>query len=323
MIVPTLARIIVREHLYKPITGKVIALGRQTVTLNYDNLVRLFKEEGCEPRFDIMEKVGRSLDKNTKAPEGHDFVSDDVFWAALGVENATSMDVSKYEGCGIVHDLNYPVPDSLVEQYDFILDGGTFDHLFDIKTAFQNTVKMLKTGGRIFQFNATSNFIGASYLSFGPDLFYDYYVLNQFDDCKVYIAEMDAFSQGTNWDFYAFSGDEYDHFRSKRIAVVLVLAEKGKNSTWDKFPIQGQYRDADIIAPYKAAQANIARSTRKELVGTKRVRSRAGLQAAMLFRRVIRAAPTGLKNRTSKGLQAEYCYVTRGKNSGFKYIGRI
>jgi len=177
------------------------------------------------------------------------------------------MDVSHYEGADIIHDLNLSVPDSFKDQFDFIIDGGTFDHLVDIRTAFENVVKMLKPGGRVFQWNAASNFTGAAYISFGPDLFYDYYVLNQFADCKVYVAEVDNVGQPELWDLFEFQGlDEYGYLKSKRIQMTVVLAEKGISSTYDKIPVQAQYRNAHLWSAYKKGQELLMLSSRKALV---------------------------------------------------------
>jgi len=186
------------------------------------------------------------------------------------------MDVSAYEQSDILHNFNNPIPQSLYEQFDFIIDGGTFDHLFDVQTAFVNVVKLLKPGGRIFQWNAASNFTGAAYFSFGPDLFYDYYVVNQFADCKVYIAEGDQLVQPELWDIYEFGGsfNEYGHFRSSRIQMVIVLAEKAPDSTWDKIPVQAQYRDDSLWEPYRRGRERMLKSTRKSWKGCYRERNR-------------------------------------------------
>lgn len=266
MIVSTLARIIVREHLYKPIRGKVLTLGRQTIALTYSQLLELFRQEGYNPSEDILSNIVIKLDKDTRSGKGKEYITDDIFFKVLGIDNLSVMDISKYENCSIVHDLNKPIPESLYGQYDFIVDGGTFDHLFDIKTGFENVVKMLKPGGRILQWNAASNFTGAAYLSFGPDLFYDFYILNKFTDCKVYIAEIDYLSQPEKWNFYEYKGGKQNsHFRSSKIQITLVLAEKGLDSTWDKIPIQEYYRDGLCSESYDKARLLVQKSQRKSL----------------------------------------------------------
>ena len=270
MIVPTLARLIIREHLYKPIQGNVLTLGRQTIAMTYEQLIELSQQEGFLISEDDLKRITVSQDQKTRFGKGTGYISDDVFFSLFGIRQIHVMDVSDYEGADIIHDLNMPIPESLKDQFDFIIDGGTFDHLVDVRVAFENVVKMLTVGGRIFQWNAASNFTGAAYISFGPDLFYDYYVLNQFADCKVYVAEVDSLAPRELWDLYEFEGsDQYDHFKSNRIQMTVVLAEKGSYSTWDKIPIQAQYRDALLWQAYRNGQKLILSSDRKSLIGSR------------------------------------------------------
>lgn len=269
MIVPTLARMIVREHLYKPIKGKILTLGRQNIGMTYEQCIELLKQENYPLSENRLNEIANKFDTKTRFRKETNFISDDFFFGLLGINEVHAMDVSHYEGADIIHDLNIPVPDSLKDQFDFIIDGGTFDHLVDILTAFKNVVQMLKSDGRVFQWNAASNFTGAAYISFGPDLFYDYYVLNQFADCKVYVAEVDSFLQHEFWDLFEFEGlDQYGNFISKRIQMTVVLAEKGIASTYDKIPIQAQYREADIWSTYRKGQELLKLSKRKPLVAS-------------------------------------------------------
>lgn len=196
MIVKALANLIEKEHSYRPITGRVLTLGKQIVRV-----------AGFWSRFDI------------------ELVSIDI------------------KDADIIHNLNYPVSKFLYEKFDFIIDGGTFDHLFDLRQAFENIVRMLKPDGRVLHQNAASNYTGATYLSFSPEIFYDYYTINWFADCKVWLAELDRI-QGDEWDLYEFEAvKDITHFISPRLQMVVVIAEKGEYSTWDKMPIQYQYRE--------------------------------------------------------------------------------
>ncbi|MCB4790668.1 MAG: class I SAM-dependent methyltransferase [Elusimicrobia bacterium] len=318
MIVPTLARLIVREHMYKPITGKLLCLGRQTISMSYDEVLRIFKEEGYVPSPEILKENKISLDKNTRVGKGSDSISDHTFFGLLGLKEVYSIDVSKYEDADIVHDLNKPVPESLYGQYDFIIDGGTFDHIFDIRTSFENVVKMLKVGGRVFQWNAASNFTAATYMSFGPNLFYDYYILNKFQDCKVYLAEVSYMSQRDLWNFYEFEGtDVYDHFISNRLQMVLVLAEKGPNSTWNRFPVQTHYRDANLWEEYRSSQKLIQQSSRKPLNG------KSATFLSMILIRIVKIVQGFIDNR--RRVRNWFNSKVQGDKlmKGYRYVGHI
>jgi SAM-dependent methyltransferase len=318
---------IIREHLFKPIQGKVLCLGRQTISMTYDQLIELLKQENYPlPRDCSFIKITK--DQKTLVGKGSDYVSDDVFFRFLGMDNVRVMDISKYEGADVIHNINMPIPEELVEQFDFIIDGGTFDHLVDVRMAFENVIKLLKPNGRIFQWNAASNFTGAAYVSFGPDLFYDYYVLNGFADCKVYIAEVDRLSQPESWNMYEFNGaEDYGHFTSNRILMVIVLAEKKPTSTYNKIPVQVYYRDKDLQQEYRERQKSIALSSRKSLLC-----SRVNEPIITCESKTTRVARRLTSRLAKKGgahfickrlLEMPFDQNKLSKTVGFKYIGKL
>ena len=331
MIVPSLARLLIREHHYKPIRGKILILGRQTIAMSPENLTELLLQEKLSISAEQLNEIKTNFDQNTRHRKDNVCVSDEVFFNLFGICKVDIMDVSEYEGANIIHDLNNPIPRSLENQYDFIIDGGTFDHLVDLRVAFENVVKMLKVGGRVFQWNAASNFTGAAYISFGPDLFYDYYILNQFADCKIYIAELDSIGQLEQWDLYEFEGaDEYDHLKTNRIQVTVALSEKGSSSTWDKIPIQAQYRDADLWQLYRNGQNLTLASERKYLTSLhvgQTLKSRSVNLPESLIKRLF----SKLKEKgfiwVSKKIVDLIVGILLGKNprkiKGYKYIGRV
>ena len=123
MIVPTLARLIIRENLYKPIRGRVLCLGRQTIAMTYQQAVDLMFEEGV-PGIDAYAHgvpVG-AKDQDTRRGKGTDYINDTLFFRMMGITDLHNLDVSTYEGADIIHNLNQPVPESLCGQFDFIID---------------------------------------------------------------------------------------------------------------------------------------------------------------------------------------------------------
>ena len=334
MIVPTLARLLIREHIYRPIQGKVLTLGRQTIAMSYEQTIAVLSQEGYTPSEQALRQVASTNDMITRVGKGTNFITDEAFFGLLGIKELLVLDVSSYEGAQIVHNLNEPIPESLCGQFDFLIDGGTFDHLFDIRVAFENVVKLLKVGGRVFQWNAASNFTGVAYLSFGPDLFYDYFILNQFTDCKVYVVEVDDISQSELWDFYEYEGAaKYDHFRSERIQMVVVLAEKGPHSIYHRYPIQAQYRDQLSLKSYESGKENAQKGDRELFVReitlslNESARDARGLGARIMS--IKRRTPTCLKRKIPLKLkklvhallQDETVRVK--KIEGYRYVGRL
>lgn len=99
----------------------------------------------------------------------------DTLFAFLGFENTDYMDISDYEGANVIHDLSEPVPDSLYEKYDFIMDGGTVEHIFNVPRAFENLHRMLKPEGRLFALNPANNWVGHGFYQFSPDIAWSFW----------------------------------------------------------------------------------------------------------------------------------------------------
>ena len=257
MILPIIARMLVQEHRHRPITGRVLCLGPQLVALNKGEVEALFAQtpKGQAPA---------TATRKTKDADPAN-VSDACFFGKFKDVQLDSLDVVAGFGGTIIHDLNVPIPESLHEQFDFILDGGTFDHLMQLGTAFTNTIRMLKPGGRVLHVNAASGYIGAAYVSFGPDLFYDYYVMNRFSDCRVHILRGTGPGTHDPLDVFFVPDARTKALNSARHQMVACLAEKAEDSTWDVVPIEYTYRPPDLRQRFADARARVLRSKRPML----------------------------------------------------------
>jgi hypothetical protein len=90
----------------------------------------------------------------------------------LGATEVESLDASNYEGATHVHDLNQPLPDHLKQQYDFVDDGGTLEHVFNFPQAIKNCMETVKVGGRLQVETPCNNCFGHGFYQFSPDLYY-------------------------------------------------------------------------------------------------------------------------------------------------------
>ena len=98
MITPMLARLTVREHLDRPIGGRVLCLGRQTIGMDYQDTLQLFGEEGYGVPDGVLHDVRPDTDHETRAGKGKAFITDRVFLGLLGVRDLQVIDVIGYEG---------------------------------------------------------------------------------------------------------------------------------------------------------------------------------------------------------------------------------
>ena len=86
-------------------------------------------------------------------------------FALLGSASVRSIDYSGYEGADIVHDLNEPIPASLVESCDTVFDGGSIEHIFNLPIALANLMKLVRVGGTVLSVNGANNFLGHGFIS--------------------------------------------------------------------------------------------------------------------------------------------------------------
>ena len=88
----------------------------------------------------------------------------------LGSSDVISMDISDFEGATLLHDLNEPIPPHLNGRFDCIFDGGTIEHVFDVRQAFSNVGAMLCGGGLFLLVDAANNMLGHGMYQFSPEL---------------------------------------------------------------------------------------------------------------------------------------------------------
>jgi SAM-dependent methyltransferase len=90
----------------------------------------------------------------------------------LDVGDLRSLDHSSYEGAALTHDLNQPLPSSLHEQFDTVIDSGTLEHVFNLPTAIASCMQLVKRGGTLFLSSPANNMCGHGFYQFSPELFF-------------------------------------------------------------------------------------------------------------------------------------------------------
>jgi SAM-dependent methyltransferase len=155
------AQLLIEAHKSGVSFERVATLGRQRLIGDREKLVSVLKKAGY-----AMSKacVARLLATSTEYSE--------EFFALLGAKEIFSIDVSDFEGANILHDMNQPLPHSLISSFDVVLDGGTLEHIFDLPTALRNATKMVRPNGRFISLTQANNFCGHGFYQFSPELFY-------------------------------------------------------------------------------------------------------------------------------------------------------
>lgn len=91
------------------------------------------------------------------------------------------MDVSDYEDADIIFDLNNTeLPEELHQRFDYIIDGGTLEHIFNFSQALANVAKMLKVDGKVFHYLPAHNYINHGFYTVSPSVLQAFYTNNGF-----------------------------------------------------------------------------------------------------------------------------------------------
>ena len=192
---------LIREHCYRPVKGDVVMIGRQTVYFSPEEILQLLAAHGIdtsaiEPKS--IEIDSDTIDRLTGYKE-KTLITDRALFRLLGVPKIRVLDRSDYEGAEIIHDLCQPLPASLRGTADFIVDGSTLDNTFNPALTLRNYCELLKPGGRFLALNAYSCF-GTPYCIMPPMWYLDYFVMNNFADCKAYVLVFKG--AGPQWNSY-------------------------------------------------------------------------------------------------------------------------
>lgn len=281
-----MARLIIEEAKYRPFHGSVLLIGRQTVHLSLPEFHDLLASH------EMTAKVGTEFmtDRSTRGGVNKDRITDTSFFKALGADEVLALDISDYEGADILHNLNVPIPAELADRFDLIFNGSVLDNAFDPANGLKNISRMIAKSGRVIHFEHASNAINGAYLQFGPNWFFDYYLLNGYADCKTYLALFDDINGP--WDYFAclhHERSEPSQLSSPRKAMTAVIAEKQEGATWDRSPIQGQYRGSEEWVEHLQRLGQFERSSRPVMARPKINASAARPSGPTMLKRRVRS----------------------------------
>lgn len=272
---------LVHEHKYKPITGEVLTIGKQAISVTPDQVREMLRAHGVRQRTDEFDFDAVNQHNYSGVP----LLADHSLFASFSDCKLLSADINDYEGADFVFDICADVPPELVGRFDFVTDGGSLDNVFDPFRMLENMTKMLKPDGRLFVF-VWGNSFPTAYLKVSPDWLMDYCAINEFDDCKVYALEHPPLVtpvpefRGMNseaahplkhpftmWHYdphVVYSGEigyECSSLTTERPILVFCLAEKGQRTTANRAAIQKHYRGG-AVEPYLTSMKRFRESPR-------------------------------------------------------------
>ena len=151
------------------IDGKSLCmLGKQSLLIELSEVIYIFNKMNIKYDVNLLEKI-----KEKECVDTYEF------FECLGFKEVHALDFTSDDGADIIFNLNDKnLPEELVEKFDYVLDGGTLEHVFDIAQALENMSRIVKTGGYVIHLSPAGGYIDHGFYSFSPTFFNDFYTKN-------------------------------------------------------------------------------------------------------------------------------------------------
>ncbi|MFQ5896858.1 MAG: hypothetical protein ACE5JN_01230 [Candidatus Methylomirabilia bacterium] len=179
----TTLRLIIRSVAELERRESVLTYGIQDVYATYDELKRAF--HGMRQPYEEVGKSDRKLSSSRLFQErpfarNRGNVDASVLFRMLGFARYASLDLLDLDGPPTIrHDLNNPIPRDWEATQDLVVDAGTIEHIFDIKTALCNTARLVRERGMVIHASPVLWYDHGFY-GINPTLLVDFYSANGF-----------------------------------------------------------------------------------------------------------------------------------------------
>lgn len=183
---------------------------------------------------------------------------DEVLINYFGSTQVDVLDIDDYEGANIIHDLNIKIPERLEDKYDTILDFGTLEHIFDVKTAIENISLMSKKNGMILHVSPTNNFCGHGFYQFSPEFFNTVYSLNKsYKNTEIFLSNT---YDSKNWYKLKEFNNKRINIQSDQETYVLcktIIVNKNISNQLQQSDYKEKYKEKKNINDIKNNNFNI------------------------------------------------------------------
>jgi hypothetical protein len=234
-------------HLDNLSERSLLTLGVQDCAFTYDEVASLFLRHGIPyvslNTEEIQVTTGFKGVTECDPEQYRSFIHQETLFRMFGFQQQDihSMDVSRFEGAEIIHDLNVPVDDSLQSKFDVIFDGGTIEHVFSTKDSLFNLCRMCKVGGFVISI-APCDFINHGFVNFNTGMFLDCFEANGFKEVFLkYVSRPRVmFPKDRHYlefDPEAFQGSLQPYYATEVFSVFRKMKEQPL-----RIPQQGFYR---------------------------------------------------------------------------------
>ncbi len=232
--------------------------------------------------------------------------ADDLLVKEFGATSVTSIDASSYEGATYVWDLNREL-ESNFPQFDTVIDAGTLEHIFDVRTSFSNIARCCRIGGQIVHMLPANNFVGHGFYQFSPEFFFSVYSeARGFLGTEVYLADLGRINAW--WSVLAPTGTSRSTAMSSHETYTLVRTRKISDAASSR-PVQ----QSDYVSRWAGhegdAPLSSARFSQPSFMGS--LSDRLPGQAGVVILSQLRERITQARRRFSSGMHARNAVLTR------------
>mgnify|MGYP003592463089 CR=1 FL=1 len=236
----SMAKIMIENRAAYVPRGRAVTLGVHHFNYDLQELEGIFAEMAVEPNRDVAPIRNVRIKNSWIKPDALDAAT---LFHRLGFSHVDELDVDAYEGASVLHDMNEPLPEALHGAYDLVFDGGTIEHVFNVKEAMFNAARLLKPGGTVIHVHPLSGWINHGFFQICPTFLSDFYSINGFTGLKGYILQINRVN-GTRVRYWQIPDFASEHFLFNDFACKTVMIFFARKVTSEplKIPIQGTYR---------------------------------------------------------------------------------
>lgn len=229
------------------ISGSVLTIGVQDIMDTHENIEKLIAENGLTPRRIPADKRKFRMSKGQRIFKElfkleNPMHGDDLFYM-LGFDKVDTLELFDDDDPTIIHDLNNPLPAELVGKYDFVLDIGCSEHIYDLHQSMKNLMDAAKPNGVVCYYLPMLGWHNECFYNFQPPLFFDAFSANGFGEMKLWLNYFPKYylrDKGkTKWLEYQY-GDRTKFRKALHYTHLLFAARKQKQMDFVK-PLQAYY----------------------------------------------------------------------------------
>jgi len=199
-------------------------------TKNFDFLLTLGRQEIHRPP-NILSGIFQKYGVNVKSSSMTGYIENMLH--DIGFKHIDSLDASNYENASIIHDMNHPIPPTLRSKYDFIYDGGTIEHIFNMPQVCENIIDMLNIDGIFCSVTCNNNFSGHGIYQFSPEFFFSAFAPKYgMEVIEIFLAENETGKD--EWLYIqpchqVHGGRNTSKFNSLKEVYIITIAKKISN----------------------------------------------------------------------------------------------